>query len=652
MSAVTIAQGLHAKKYRADIDGLRAIAVSSVLLCHALPSALPGGFIGVDIFFVISGYLITLILIGDLDKNRFSIIRFYDRRVRRIFPALITVILFTWVVGWALLFRPEFATLGRHIVASTLFSENLILWGESSYFDVSSHQKMLMHLWSLAIEEQFYIFWPLLMLLSARRSIPFVPMLCVLGVTSFAVNLYDIQYNPTASYYSPAGRVWELMVGAALAWITAKHPEYLNRWSDLRSVSGMLLILVALLCINPSRAFPGIWALLPTMGTFLLISAGGGAWLNRKVLSSTPFVWCGLISYPLYLWHWPLLSFTYVIAGTVSMPKGLLAIALSVLAATGTFLLIERPLRLRGADRRQTPILVAVMVVVGLLGCAAMWSLVLPRLSEFKAPTRTEWDFLLQRVKNSDKNFNGIYPIFANRTHSTIVIGDSHVAQYAQRLSRILESKVNRGVVFVVGGGCTPIRGTQNEAIERRGCGALLEDGFKLAAQKRFDTVVFGGSWTRLFTDNDKKVYFDVNGVKVSIGSKVGRKLAFERLAQQIGHFRSEGKRVFLVLDEPVGSAFDPSGLAARLSFSATNFKPNRFVKVDPAQIVLHEEMRLLASRAGAIVIDPWPAFCRRGNCLATDRMGLPIYKDATHFNPDWIINQASFIDPTVSDND
>jgi peptidoglycan/LPS O-acetylase OafA/YrhL len=647
--SITVGQSLHAKKYRADIDGLRAIAVSSVVICHALPALLPGGFVGVDVFFVISGYLISLILIGDLEKERFSILKFYDRRVRRIFPALITVFLFTWAVGWALLFRPEFQALGRHIVASTLFSENFLLWSESGYFDVSSQQKMLLHLWSLAIEEQFYIFWPLLMFLSARRYVSFLPMLFVLGIFSFGLNIYDIHHDPAAAYYSPFGRFWELMVGAGLAWITAKRPDLLSRFGSLQSACGALLLLAALVFTNPDRGFPGFWALLPTVGTFLLIAAGERAWFNRTILSSPPFVWCGLISYPLYLWHWPLISFTYIVAGAISTPKAIVLIALSVAAATITFFFVERPFRVRAAGARQTFGLVAAMVVVGGLGCVAMWSAINPRLSHFKAPTKTEWDFLLNRASHPNKNADGIYPIYADRPVLTMVIGDSHVAQYAERMARAMGPSGARGAILAVGGGCVPIDGARNDMILRRGCAALRDTGLHMALEKRFDTVVIGGSWNRLFTDDENIDYFAVGGQKIYLGTDRGRQVAFERLAEQIKRYRTAGKRVFLVLDAPIAPDFSPRGLKARLSLSATNFTPNRFVPVRPDQIALHDQMRALAQQNGAVVIDPFPALCdAEKKCRATNESGLPIYKDAGHFNPDWVIDHADFIDAVV----
>ncbi|MDB5714330.1 MAG: putative acyltransferase [Sphingomonadales bacterium] len=647
--SIRVGQSLHVTKYRADIDGLRAIAVSSVVISHALPAWLPGGFVGVDVFFVISGYLISLILIEDIREERFSVLKFYDRRIRRIFPALITTFLFTWAVGWALLFRPEFLTLGRHIVASTLFAENYLLWSESGYFDVSSQQKMLLHLWSLAIEEQFYIFWPLLIFLSTRRFVIFLPMLVILGLLSFGFNIYEINHDLAAAYYSAFGRFWELLIGAGLAWLTVKRADILSQFGSLYSAFGALLLLAALIFINPTRDFPGFWALLPTAGTFLLIAGGENAWVNRIILASPPFVWCGLISYPLYLWHWPLISFTYMVAGAISTPKAIVLVALSVAAATLTFWYIERPLRRREASARQTLSLIATMVGVGLLGCLTMESAISPRLSHFKAPAKTEWDFLLGRTSHPDKNANGIYPIYADRSAITLVMGDSHVAQYAERMTRVMETSNLRGAIFAVGGGCVPIDGADTDVLLRRGCSALREASFQMAMQHRIDTVVIGASWNRLFTDDQNSDYFRVHGQKIYFETDRGRKLAFDRLAERIRRFRMDGKRVFLVLDGPIAPDFSPRGLKARLSLSVNNFSPNRFVTVRPSQVSLHVQMRALARKNGAIVVDPFPTLCEaEKRCRATDDSGLPIYKDAGHFNPEWVVGHANFIDGVV----
>src|SRR6202045_304631 len=204
-------------RYRPDIDGLRAIAVMLVMNFHAFPEAMPGGFIGVDIFFVISGFLITGIIARQLDQQRFSLVAFYNRRIRRIFPALIIVLFVTLVLGWLWMLPAAYAQLSADAFSSAAFFSNIALLLQSGYFDIESAKKPLLHLWSLGIEEQFYLFWPLILMLVARMRLSILVAASVLGVASFVLNVALIGSNPVATFYLPFTRAWELLAGAALA---------------------------------------------------------------------------------------------------------------------------------------------------------------------------------------------------------------------------------------------------------------------------------------------------------------------------------------------------------------------------------------------------------------------------------------------------
>ncbi len=279
-----------------------------VLNFHAFPEAAPGGFVGVDVFFVISGFLITGIIARELDQKRFSLLGFYVRRIRRIFPALIVVLAATLVLGWLWLLPSAYAQLGSDAFFSAAFLANIALLLQSGYFDIESARKPLLHLWSLGIEEQFYLAWPLLLMLAARLRLSIVAMASVLCVASFVLNVALIGTHPVASFYLPFTRAFELLAGAVLArgWDRIDQGDAA---SNRRAWIGMALIAVSAAILDPHRAFPGWWALLPVGGTALLLSAPK-AWPSRAVLASPPLVWIGLISYPLYLWHWPLLVFS------------------------------------------------------------------------------------------------------------------------------------------------------------------------------------------------------------------------------------------------------------------------------------------------------------------------------------------------------
>lgn len=361
-------------QYRLDIDGLRAVAVLSVILYHAYPSLLLGGFAGVDVFFVISGYLIAAIIFQHIEENRFSIAAFYSRRIRRIFPALLLVLCSCLTFGWFGLLGPEYAQLGKHVLSSAAFIANLTFWGEAGYFDIRSEFKPLLHLWSLGVEEQFYIFWPIICgLLVTRTGRPLFWMI-LLFCLSFAFNLYAIRHDASAAFYSPIGRFWELLAGAMLAWRT-RHGDVLSdrfstRQRDALSLGGAGLLAAGFLLINPDRSFPGWWAVLPVAGALLVIAAGPGAWFNRVILSNKVAVWFGLISYPLYLWHWPLLSINWIAEGTkpAILARGYAVLAAFILAWL-TWRFVERPIR-AGAGRHLILGLVGANLAVAVAGAA------------------------------------------------------------------------------------------------------------------------------------------------------------------------------------------------------------------------------------------------------------------------------------------
>ncbi|MCK9395013.1 MAG: acyltransferase [Methylobacter sp.] len=357
--------------YRPDIDGLRALAILSVVIFHAFPKALPGGFVGVDIFFVISGFLISCIIFKSLLRGDFSFTEFYAHRIKRIFPALILVLAACYAFGWIALLPEEFKQLGKHMAAGAGFVQNIILWQESGYFDIASRLKPLLHLWSLSIEEQFYLIYPLLIWGAWRLRLNILIMvICTLLLISFGLNISTIGKHAVETFFVPQTRFWELLAGSVLAYMQIfklpRFTEWLKRYmfhpmifqqpppverrnailSNLLSFGGLLLILAAIFGLSKGKLFPGWWALAPVLGAFLLILAGPTGWVNLNILANRLMVFVGLISYPLYLWHWPLLSFARIMeSGKTSAIMRISIIALSFLLAWLTYRLIEKPVR-------------------------------------------------------------------------------------------------------------------------------------------------------------------------------------------------------------------------------------------------------------------------------------------------------------------
>lgn len=356
--------------YRPDIDGLRGVAVLAVIVFHAFPAVLPGGFAGVDVFFVISGYLITGNVLSDVQANRFALAGFYVRRIRRIFPALITVLLATWSIGWFCLTGDEYKELGKHILAGTSFVSNWVSWTEAGYFDGATSNKPLLHLWSLGLEEQFYIVWPCLLLLSTKIKRIGICYTLV-GLASFASSLWLTRHYSSAAFYLPVSRVWEFAAGGALAvnWPRVARIRCHGFGRTPLSIVALMLCVASFAALNPELPFPGWRAGLPVLGVATLIATGPTALVNRRMLSRPLATWFGKISYALYLWHWPLLSFSFIVAGAEppgTIRAGLLLV--SIMLAWGTTRMIEQPVRSGPPTRWKIIVPCVIMAGVGYLG--------------------------------------------------------------------------------------------------------------------------------------------------------------------------------------------------------------------------------------------------------------------------------------------
>ncbi|MGO8739521.1 acyltransferase family protein [Rhodoblastus sp.] len=366
--------------FRPDINGLRALAVLGVVAFHASRGLLPGGFAGVDVFFVISGFLITRIILSEREAQKFSLLFFYAKRAKRILPALLVVTAFVWGVGWLWADPRLFREIGGHIEGSSYFTVNLWLLRAAAiggYFGMDSATKPLLHLWSLSIEEQFYLFWPatVLLLFAARRRFIGSGVAVILAL-SLAFCLYETPNDPSAAFYLLWSRAWELALGALLAWREvfilhrAPHPE--RPWADVGAGLGVALICASYLLLDESQAFPGWRALAPALGGALVIAFPGSR-VGAYVLGNRIAQFFGLISYPLYLWHWPLFAFSRIRPGVTPDGATMAALsALAVLLAILTWRFIERPVGhvFRRRPRTVALILVALLAGSGVLGSA------------------------------------------------------------------------------------------------------------------------------------------------------------------------------------------------------------------------------------------------------------------------------------------
>ena len=505
--------------YRSEIDGLRAFAVLSVVAFHAFPSLLKGGFIGVDVFFVISGFLITSHIFEKLDKGQFSFTDFFGRRIRRIFPALILVMACSLAFGWFALLADEFAQLGKHVVSGAAFITNFILVvDESGYFDNAAETKPMLHLWSLAVEEQFYIVWPLVLWLAWKRKFNLLTITILVAVVSFYLNLRFVKSHPTETFFWPVGRFWELLSGSILAWLLLYKSDLLSRFklwidrflvriihfkeveadgstaSNLMSFFGLLLLAYGVIRINESLSFPSKWALIPVLGAVLIIASGSKAWLNRIFLMNPIAVWFGLISYPLYLWHWPILSFLHIVAGEMPHRDArIFAVLLSLLSAWLTYKFIEGPVRNGKFNNKKSMGLLIVLCSMGLVGLAITF--------KDGVPNRVVNPFDESKVGHNSKcrgQDKADVCVLGNELSNKkiLVYGDSHALHLTTELERQFGSDYK--IVVITDGSCfmgTELKRWHREQNRAERCKEKIELLEREVEAKEFDITITSQRW-------------------------------------------------------------------------------------------------------------------------------------------------------------
>jgi peptidoglycan/LPS O-acetylase OafA/YrhL len=650
----------HLSGYRPDIDGLRAVAVLAVVIYHGWPNFFPGGFIGVDIFFVISGYLITSIIATDLQRDRFSIVGFYSRRVRRIFPALLLVLAATIGFGWFVLLPAEFKQVGTHVAAGGAFVANLQLWHETGYFDNAAITKPLLHLWSLGIEEQFYMLWPLLLWLVYKRRWNVFLLTGVVFVLSMGANLAAVGTDPTQAFYSPATRFWELMTGGIGAQLSLHDKAWPAHWKRLASIAGAALLAAGFVLVRPQDAFPGWWALLPVAGAFLLIMAGPSALFNRLVLAAKPAVGIGLISYPLYLWHWPLLSYAYIVNGdkpSFVVRAGLIAAAFALAFLTYRFL--ELPVRTMAKRVRTVGVLasgMAAAVFAGLLVHAGRIheridargaELFLNALNDSDFPGRTFVPYRYKGMLFQKVNSRG--------PGVTVFLGDSVVEQYGPYIEQMVASDPQRyhTVVFATAGNCPPIRHTfPLPKVRYARCPPTVEAGYEYALRPEVDTVVIGGAWYGYFNGSGRDLLFDDGKTRLEFPGERAKESAYLSLEHSLAQLKRQGKRVFLLLQPPMGPSFDPRNMIEGSRFD--QIRP--LARIEPVRLdrFLHdnagarERLIRVAQATGVELIDPTRFLCSANDCPVLDADGTPVYTDTMHMRPRYSRAAAGYLSRTI----
>lgn len=496
-----------ATKYRLDIDGLRAIAVLAVIAYHfGITRFSGGGYVGVDVFFVISGFLITQILIHDIREDRYSLIDFYHRRARRILPALFVVFLFCMIAAWLLRLPSEIAAVGRSMAASLLFSSNVMFWSQSDYFDDAMHSNPLLHTWSLSVEEQFYLLFPLLLM--ACRRLPMAATrrwIIALSAISLGLAVAQTYRAPADAFYLVPFRAWELLLGSLVA--VGGIPVLRTRLvAELVAATGLAMIGAAVVLYSKSTPFPGLAAVIPTAGAAAVLHAGlRRTTLTHRLLGSLPLRYVGLMSYSLYLWHWPLYTFFSDLYIIRSPQKGLL-LALSFVMGWVSWRWIERPFRTQPFRVTQRRALGWSLGATGSLLVLA-WMLGVVAKEAMSVPPRAEHLIAASQNRPDDEQgvgtcfltprFNGMQffqdhclaPVAGKR--NVLVMGDSHSAHLMPGLRRVYP---NTHFLQASASGCKPTIETEGE----RRCTDLMQHVFRdFLSRHAVDRVVLAARWTK-----------------------------------------------------------------------------------------------------------------------------------------------------------
>lgn len=624
------------QKYRPEIDGLRAVAVLLVVFYHA-GFGVPGGFIGVDVFFVISGFLITSLIVKDIQGGRFSLVQFWERRARRILPALFVVVIAILVAGWFLLLPSEFEGLGRAAAAQALFSANFHFWIETGYFAGPAEQEPLLHTWSLAVEEQFYIGFPILLLFMFRRrsnnNRSFILIVLIVGlIASLALSEFAVARHPSAAFYLLPTRAWELLLGSILVFLPAfafAGPKFLR---ELLCVTGLSLILVPACMYQSTTLFPGFAALLPCLGAALVI------WSNQitvtivgRALSTRPVVFIGLISYSLYLWHWPFLAFSkYWSIQPLSASYRLVMLALGLICAVLSWKFVEMPFRRRQVCASRRGILtfagtgLATVFVIGIVilssnGVSNRFS---KQVAEYAAAKRDH--AFLHDLTTADilaGNLVRIGVTGSNDGIKLLVWGDSHAMAALPAFDALCKEKsiAARAATHVA---TAPVLGFFRESRSRFGLGraslAYNEAVLSYIQANEIPDVVLVANWLGYARDKGMDRSADLE----------------KALLNTVERLIDAETRVWILLQIPA-HAFDVPTVLARAA--ATEREISAFcAKPDNSNGLSGDDMdfhRRLAA-AGARILDPRPRFLDpSGSFYIVASSGSALYVDTHHLS-------------------
>jgi len=640
-------------KYRAEIDGLRALAVVPVILFHAGLELFSGGFVGVDVFFVISGYLITTILIEDIENKRLSIVNFYERRARRILPALFLVMTVCIPFAWLWMSPNQMKDFSQSLVAVSLFSSNILFWRESGYFDAAAEEKPLLHTWSLAVEEQYYVLFPIFLILAWRFGKNRVFwMIVVIAAISLLLSEWGWRNKATANFYLAPTRSWELFAGSIAAFIVQKQGVQKN---NLLATLGLAAIIFSILFYDKNIPFPSVYTLMPVLGVVLLVLFAEKETIAAKLLGTKVFVGLGLISYSAYLWHQPLFAFARIRMETHPPLKWMLLLSVvSLFLAFFSWKYVETPFRKKNIFQKRKLFLISIFGILSLsiAGLLGHYTNGFPN----RTPNIVMEIYSRSLVLNPNENnchlgpgYNEsdlIHPIktctefMPSGTPSLVMIGDSHLGATGYALQRqLIENSIESYSVSYTG--CIPIRGLQilQQSSEHR-CAEYNESMIEYAKKVSAETIVLVGRWDQYILgtayDNGEGA-LENNGQdfgatdtlftgSINLTSREDR--VRQQIVQQLNELSNDFK-VYVVEPIPVPAWHVPNDFVSRSSFSEYN-------RTYSLQNYNHrmEDFRLIFDELNPsiTVIQTSPTFCVSDRCIV-QKDGELIYRDTNHLS-------------------
>ena len=639
--------------YRADIDGIRAVAILLVLGYHAFPDRVRGGFIGVDIFFVISGFLISSVLFKRLNTGELNLLDFYARRIKRLFPSLLSVLAACLIFGWYSLFPEEYAHLGKHALGGAMYISNFVLWGEAEYFDAVSENKPLLHLWSLGVEEQFYFVLPIILWLGRGHNLIILGLIVIFAASSYFCGDRLFAVDRAGAFYLPVSRFWELMMGVALAYCEFRRNPFLRsplptarpaEWRHLASVAGMAILILAAVHVSRHTPFTMAYALLPTLGTCLLIWAGPTGVINRWVLSLPPVIGLGLISYPLYLWHWPLFSFAYIVeSGVPSFGVRISLIFFAIFLAWLSYAYLERPARF-GVRSQYFPLwLLVSLFVIGAVGYWIMIQNGFPhrtitkeyidnRNELVRTPARDEACLSYIGKKLPKFDYCRRHDIGARETIA--MIGDSHAHAAFFGMAQMLGEK-GFNSVMLANSSCPPFPGGEHGATQayRADCSERTQQLLDvLLALPDIGHVIIVTRGPVYLTGKE----FGIEQVNPALQIEPEQ---FSSSLQNLVHLLIRaGKQVSYVTENPE-MPFLPSRCIQR------PFRVTTSECTIPLQTVLERQAEYLAilnNIHGMHIVSVLDVFCTNGICHFASNDGALLYADKDHLSTAGSIFQAN----------